>query len=753
MTNSLKAIQSVFDSPARKLNYKPPYQRNYVWPDSKATYLVESILLHGEIPPIVVYMVQDTWEVIDGRQRCETIDRFLKDEFRLHPHGLDKLWNLAGKKYSELDQPLKDRILDTQLRFIMISPKNEKDMDREKEEWIKREFFRRSNMGISPLNKEEVFKAQYLQDKINVYFKKCFAQDVSTYEQVTYIFDHRSRNLETMMQHIRQLLVLHNIPINRFVRDRDDIVNKYYDCFSYETIDKENGEDIPSLFDGFVKKLHFLTKMKALLNGENVHANGLVYECLYWALSVCEKENVSIERISNAVFQDRLVKHLGKNIHYYALDKNMYSQQVKERYASISSFFESQLNISFDEYLKSDNEFLINYNKKMDLYMKTRHAQTEEQPTKAVATSSSIGYLLNKMKRGKFELRPPYQRDEVVDIRKASALIESILLGVKINPISVYLRDDEVCELIDGQQRLLTIIGFIGEAYRDQHGEFKPSRKNRFALKLKSELLPEIDGKRFDQLSQFFQERIMEYDIDIIEIKQSENKTFKPEELFKRLNHKPFPIKENSFEYWNAYVDSDIIGAIKDIYERNSWLSLRKFDRRMQNQEMITCLCYLNYMIPPDMMEMKSIREVLKICKSRHHPVVKIGGNGKGHIKLVLENRAFKSGLLLSFNSFETDFVRKLKILISSSTGKTTELSMSRRLDVILQTGNTRAAMNFYMLWLILKGIPIEFIKEEQSAVRSRISKIFAKVRTSSTPEELEGYIIDTWALSVVEGV
>ena len=66
ITSILKAISSFFLLET-KINYSPPYQRGYIWTKAKATYLIESILLHGEIPPIVLYKKSEAHlEVIDG---------------------------------------------------------------------------------------------------------------------------------------------------------------------------------------------------------------------------------------------------------------------------------------------------------------------------------------------------------------------------------------------------------------------------------------------------------------------------------------------------------------------------------------------------------------------------------------------------------------------------------------------------------------------------------------------------------------
>lgn len=86
-------------------------------------------------------------------------------------------------------------------------------------------------------------------------------------------------------------------------------------------------------------------------------------------------------------------------------------------------------------------------------------------------TSFEIGDICRQMERQKFLLRPPYQRDEVIDKKKASAIIESLLLGIKLPPVFVFKHKDGLSEVVDGQQRLLSIIGFIGKPYKDENGK------------------------------------------------------------------------------------------------------------------------------------------------------------------------------------------------------------------------------------------------------------------------------------------
>ena len=94
--NSVKSISHTFlnDRYAGRIDYAPYFQRRYVWDGEKASYFIESILLGTEIPPIVLFDDGIKNEVIDGRQRYETIKRFLENKLALDAKGLKTLTNL-----------------------------------------------------------------------------------------------------------------------------------------------------------------------------------------------------------------------------------------------------------------------------------------------------------------------------------------------------------------------------------------------------------------------------------------------------------------------------------------------------------------------------------------------------------------------------------------------------------------------------------------------------------------------------------
>jgi uncharacterized protein with ParB-like and HNH nuclease domain len=75
----------------------------------------------------------------------------------------------------------------------------------------------------------------------------------------------------------------------------------------------------------------------------------------------------------------------------------------------------------------------------------------------------SIGEIINLYKEKEVVIDPDFQRIFRWDIIQKSRLIESILVGIPLPSIFIQQRDDGVWDIIDGLQRLSTILEFTGE--------------------------------------------------------------------------------------------------------------------------------------------------------------------------------------------------------------------------------------------------------------------------------------------------
>jgi hypothetical protein len=89
--------------------------------------------------------------------------------------------------------------------------------------------------------------------------------------------------------------------------------------------------------------------------------------------------------------------------------------------------------------------------------------ENAQRLVKTDAYQLSIGEVVNMYKDDEFIINPDFQRLFRWEIGQKSKLIESLLLGIPIPSIFVFEREDSKWELIDGLQRISTILEFMGE--------------------------------------------------------------------------------------------------------------------------------------------------------------------------------------------------------------------------------------------------------------------------------------------------
>ena len=114
-----------------KIDEQPPYQRGEVWPRSKKKHLIDSLLRGIDIPKIYLRKVDRgpyEYEVADGQQRVTSILDYINNQIKLDSGTVSGL-NLAevhgyavgGKKFSELDSTLQERLLNYKLTMAIVN--------------------------------------------------------------------------------------------------------------------------------------------------------------------------------------------------------------------------------------------------------------------------------------------------------------------------------------------------------------------------------------------------------------------------------------------------------------------------------------------------------------------------------------------------------------------------------------------------------------------------------------------------------
>jgi hypothetical protein len=91
---------------------------------------------------------------------------------------------------------------------------------------------------------------------------------------------------------------------------------------------------------------------------------------------------------------------------------------------------------------------------------------------------------------GKLDIRPPYQREFIYKIKQRNAVIDTVKKDFPLNTMYWSVRDDGNYEIIDGQQRTISVCQYV-------QGEFS------------------LNGLYFHNLQQDQQEQILDYDLTI----------------------------------------------------------------------------------------------------------------------------------------------------------------------------------------------------------------------------------------------
>ena len=126
-------------------------------------------------------------------------------------------------------------------------------------------------------------------------------------------------------------------------------------------------------------------------------------------------------------------------------------------------------------------------------------------------------------------LQPRFQREYLRKQKPElkSRLIESVLLEIPIPPLYFGRLPGGKLEVIDGQQRLTTLVKFV-------NNEFSLQRLTR---------MPSLNGLKFHELSTDYQEKITDTPIRTVEIDAGGNTDLRYE-IFERLNRGSMVLNE-----------------------------------------------------------------------------------------------------------------------------------------------------------------------------------------------------------------
>lgn len=209
-----------------------------------------------------------------------------------------------------------------------------------------------------------------------------------------------------------------------------------------------------------------------------------------------------------------------------------------------------------------------------------------EKAQRLVRTDSygmSVGEISTMFEQKELVIRPPFQRLFRWDTQQKSKLVESILLGIPIPPIFVFETPEGQWELIDGLQRVSTILEFMGQLYDEDKNtleppsclegtRYLPSLKN--AVWEKSELIPDVEIRNQRPFSKPQQFSFKRAKINVQILKRPSDAHTKYD-LFQRLNRGG--TQANSQEIRNCVVimvNHEFFSVLKGLVEDDDFKTL-----------------------------------------------------------------------------------------------------------------------------------------------------------------------------------
>ena len=184
---------------------------------------------------------------------------------------------------------------------------------------------------------------------------------------------------------------------------------------------------------------------------------------------------------------------------------------------------------------------------------------------------------------------PFYQRKYVWKIEQASRLIESFLMGLPVPQVFLYVNDEDQLEIIDGQQRIMSVKyffeGYFGEA--DAQGKRQVFRLRGLAER------SEYNGKTFKELQPRDQRRLKNTSLRAIHIKQLKPSARNDSvfHIFERLNTGGTQLKPQ--EIRNAVYRGKIAEELRKLNDDSNWRKILGSSKPDKNQKDIEIILRL----------------------------------------------------------------------------------------------------------------------------------------------------------------
>lgn len=205
---------------------------------------------------------------------------------------------------------------------------------------------------------------------------------------------------------------------------------------------------------------------------------------------------------------------------------------------------------------------------------------------KFIVTKWTIKKLYSTFNSGKLNLSPPYQRNFIWSTEDQQTLIDSINKHIPIPNFFLLEQENNKFEMVDGQQRSRTIIGFINRTFKDFQGRLfsEESHPSFLNFTFPITIIQDIEGESIEKFyalvnktgihlnkpevrkADFYSTKLLTLVNEIAESKRFFSLRLFTDATLKRMNDKEF-ISELLVLIKDGHVDKK--GHLDDYYKKD----------------------------------------------------------------------------------------------------------------------------------------------------------------------------------------
>lgn len=257
--NSEDILVPTFEWQPKEGSQLAGFQRDYVWPRTKADRFIESLLLGLPVPG--VFLVKEPTGlllVLDGHQRLHTLHAFYGGVIQGQEYRLANVQErFAGKRYVDLDNEDRRRLDDSIIHATVIR-QDEPSEDQSSIYMI----FERLNTGGVNLQPQEIRVALYHGDFVRV------LSHLNSYRPWRELFGPRQKRLKDMEMILRFFAFYFHS--NEYASPMKDFLNRYMASNRYLT--RQTDAELTAVFQSTSKLIHDVLGARAFRPKRAVNA-------------------------------------------------------------------------------------------------------------------------------------------------------------------------------------------------------------------------------------------------------------------------------------------------------------------------------------------------------------------------------------------------------------------------------------------------------------------------------------------------